>query len=104
MSLTKSVSVTFWYKCGAKEVPAPGADMQLTPSQLVALRRNLERAVATQLGPPRVHDFFAAVLRDTAEQDFPEATAHILGLLVLVMAPEKAPGFLHEIAAGRYDQ
>jgi len=103
ISLTETVSVNFWYKCGTKSINGEtGANMKLSEAQSVSLRRNLERIVADEAGCLEMHSFFKSVLRGSAELDFPEVHSHVMQLLGLVMPAERRDDFLVEMAAGRY--
>jgi len=103
ISLSETVSVNFWYKCGPKQVNAEaGANMRLSAAQTVSLRRNLERAVGDQAGPLQVRPFFAAVLTGSAEAEFPAIYQQVMHLLGLVMPADKRDGFLRGMAEGRY--
>lgn len=94
------VSLNFWFKDTAKPQKVL---LPLSPTQHLAMRRNIEKLVATRLG---AHAAQAAMpqLAATAPADAALATLReeIVGLLSHVMPLTEVDGWLEELVAGRF--
>jgi len=103
ISLTPTISVNFWYKCGQKDIQPKAANrVLLCDTQRVSLRRNIEKVIGDTVTPQKVKPYFRAVVAGTVEVEFAEAHATVAKLLVMIMPPEEIMGFLVESAEGRY--
>ena len=64
ISVTESVSLTFWFNPSPPEYSYP-----LSDSQVVAVRRNIEKMMGMTIGPANVPQFLREIL-DGRFQDF----------------------------------
>ncbi|KAL1508642.1 hypothetical protein AB1Y20_004738 [Prymnesium parvum] len=95
------VSVTFWFKDlgGNRKVALP-----LSPTQHVAMRRNVEKLLLDGLGLAEARRLLGGGSIDAASPpaDAPEELLNVRTLLAHVMPPEQIAPWLAELVDGRY--
>ena len=94
------VSLSFWFKDTTKPQKVL---LPLTPSQHLAMRRNIEKLVAAKVGAKNAQAALPELASSAPAANVAALRKEIVPLLTHVMSPEAVEEWLNELVAGRFD-